>query len=250
MGTMADSSADSSADDAQEVSCGNKELATAAEHFPQSFQTLPPDVFNIVLKLVVGQHKCYPCTLFNLAQVDSWLAERLRHACSLPVWKELWQLLTSPAYIGTMGGKRRCTDKRLAEYTETQSQQHTGQLQHPRDLIRLACFHGCMLCNNKVAFISWKYMVRCCEACLASNTVKEVDLVEQLRLPKVAFQHLPHRTVQYRGARSLRCKNSKEMIKCKAYFKPHVVEVLRLKYGVESFEAYMHKHVMPTVEEI
>ncbi len=170
----------------------NAEPPSVPQYYLAFFRRLPTDVFNQVLKMAVGQYQWYPCTLFSLAQVDYWLAQRLRDSSSIHAWQQLWQSLTSPNFIRSKCTKSRRTDMRFAAYIETESLQHTGEAQHPRDLVRLACFQKCMLCNERVTLINWKFMVRCCERCLASNTVADVVLVEQVRLPQDTFQHLPH----------------------------------------------------------
>ena len=64
-----------------------------------------------------------------------------------------------------------------------------------KNIVRLAGFNGCMICNKKnIRKVWWEFNIRCCLDCLTTKTIGEWEF--EKKLPKETYSQLPYTTKQ------------------------------------------------------
>lgn len=105
----------------------------------------------------------------------------------------------------------------------------------PRDLLRLAGFTGCMLCeansDKRIHKVYWEFSIRCCKTCLIKHSMAELRIKREYALEPEEYQHLPSRKVEM-------YKPCAGAFSFQSYWKPHLLPILQNKYGSQSCEEY------------
>jgi hypothetical protein len=64
-----------------------------------------------------------------------------------------------------------------------------------KNVVKLAGFTGCMICNKpNIRKVWWEFNIRCCIDCLSTKTIGEWEF--EKKMPKDAYSHLPYNTKQ------------------------------------------------------
>ena len=159
-------------------------------------------------------------SLLNLACVDRRFAIQLSKPSSNSIWHEAWLVAKQ--------------NRPAAEVEAQQAGPALSELK-PRDLLRLAGFTGCMLCEansaKRIQKVYWEFSIRCCKTCLTKHSMAELRIKREYALEPEEYQHLPSRKVEmYKpcaGTFTFNC-----------YWKPHLLPILQNKYGAQSCEEH------------
>jgi len=195
------------------------------------FRDLPEELWDDLLVKIFDVSITAPQTLFNLACVDTWLAQHLRETKTEGLWQNLWNVYSSQVtYYATIRKK-----KKLEKETQKAHQQMPKVSQPAREILRLAGFRGCIFCGSDRDHIFWRLLVHCCRTCLHSNSLSQEQLWDNFALPAACFKDIPHRDV---GRRSH---------KVRFHFSGDILPILQKYHGVNSFDDFKLKY---NVEEL
>ena len=168
---------------------------------------LPEDILDQILHFLLAS-PAPGLTLFRLARVNKALAEKLARPSSKYLWNKAWF------------STRHSVADVEAEYAGARRAQLTA-----RDLLHLAGFSGCMLCDKSEALhISRPPKIRCCFDCLLKNLVAELCLKRQFLMQPKLYQQLPY-------LKATMYKPQADAFSIRVYWTPHVQQVLQQEHG-------------------
>ncbi len=195
------------------------------------FRDLPAELWDGLLVNIFDVSATAPQTLFNLACVDTWLAQHLRNTDTDGLWQTLWNVYSSQVtYCATVRKQ-----KKLEKEMQKAHKQMPKVSQPAREILRLAGFRGCIFCGSGHDHIFWRLLVHCCRTCLHSNLLSQKQLWDNFALPAACFKDVSHRDVGRRNH------------KVKFYLYGDILPILQKYYGVNSFDDFKFKY---NVEEL
>ena len=108
------------------------------------FRDLPAELWDDLLVKIFDVSTTTPQTLFNLACVDTWLAQHLRETKSEGLWQNLWNVYSSQVtYYATTRKKKKLERERKKAH-----KQMPKVSQPAREIVRLAGFRSCIFCGS------------------------------------------------------------------------------------------------------
>ncbi len=195
------------------------------------FRDLPAELWDDLLVKIFDVSTTALQTLFNLACMDTWLAQHLRETKTEGLWQNLWNVYSSQVtYYATMRKKKK-SEKEM----QKAHKQMPKVSQPAREILRLAGFRGCISCGSDRDHIFWGLLTHCCRTCLHSNSLSQEQLWDNFALPAACFKDIPHRDV---GKRSH---------KVRFYLSGDILPILQKYHGVKSFDDFKLKY---NVEEL